>query len=68
MTCKSLKYCQLKGIMRFRASFANISATGPIVLFKIYCELPMIPWYADALLLPTPRKESRYAPRRPFCQ
>ncbi len=63
MTCKSLKCCQLNRIKGFRATFANISANGPIVLFKIYCELPMIAWYADALLLPTPRKESRYAPR-----
>jgi hypothetical protein len=68
MTRKSLKYCQLKDIEDFRASFAKILAFGPIVLFKIYCELPMIAWYADALLLPTPRKESRYAARRAFCQ
>jgi len=39
---------------------------GPIVLFKLFDNLPMLWEYADALLLPTPRQKPGYASGRPL--
>src|SRR5260370_31242529 len=39
ITCKLLICCQLKGIVGFRALFANTSTTGPNVLYQPPCRM-----------------------------